>query len=288
MIIPSDYIHPEDEEALNNMRSIPGFQTLVKTFLKIGYEKLIYGTNMASMIKLSPVQLPEIYHRLPPICKKLGIEEPDFFLEMNPVPNAYTFGDTRIFVVVTSGLLEYLDDEEINSVLAHECGHIACRHVLYHTMADMMVNGLEGILGTIATPFKLPLLYWQRKSELSCDRAAALVTSVEAVLQTQVRLAGGPKSITGKINIEEWAKQADRYEEIRSGGLWNKTLQTIAIAAQSHPFAAVRVREILKWGKSEQYRTIKSGGSASSDRCPSCGTMIDKNWKFCRNCGHSL
>ena len=59
--------------------------------------------------------------------------------------------------------------------------------------------------------------------------------------------------------MEEWAKQADQYEAIRNDGLWNKTLQVAAIMNQNHPFSAVRVKEILKWGKSSQYSRSSFG-----------------------------
>ncbi|MDD2961577.1 MAG: M48 family metallopeptidase [Muribaculaceae bacterium] len=292
MIHAQDFIHPEDEAALRNMEAIPGFSVAVKAFLKMGFEKMYHGINMASTIRLSPTQLPKIYNRLPRICNQLGIKEPEFYLQMDPSPNAYTYGDSQIFIVVTSGLLEYLDDEEVDSVIAHECGHIACHHVLYHTMATMLLNGSMGLLGDILAPIKYALLYWQRKSELSCDRAAALITNVDAVLRTQVRLAGGPKCVTDDINIEEWATQAERYEDIRDGGLWNKTLQVLATMNNSHPFAAVRVREILLWSRSEQYRRIinnlNTKGESSKDRCPNCGNDIDSEWQFCRHCGTKL
>lgn len=290
MLHPVDFIHPEDEAALRNMEAIPGFSVAVKAFLKLGYEKMMHGINMASMIRLSPTQLPEIYNRLPPICAKLSIEEPEFYLQMNPAPNAYTFGDTKIFIVVTSGLLEYLDDDEINAVIAHECGHIACRHVLYHTMATLLVEGSMGLLGDILAPIKYALLYWSRKSELSCDRAAALVVSIESVLEMQVRLAGGPKSITGNINIEEWAAQADRYEDIRDGSMWNKTLQILVTMNNTHPFAAVRVREIIRWSSSEQYKLLIEGLKvrASGTTCHNCHHEIIDDWVFCKHCGTKL
>lgn len=290
MLHPKDFIHPEDEAALRNMEAIPGFSVAVKTFLKIGYEKMMHGTNMASMIRLSPAQLPDIYNRLPPICRKLNIKEPELYLQMDPAPNAYTFGDTQICVVITSGLLEYLDSNEINAVIAHECGHIACRHVLYHTMATLMLNGSMGLLGDILAPVKYALLYWQRKSELSCDRAAALAVSVESILKTQVRLAGGPKCITENVNIEEWARQADAYEEIRDGSMWDKTLQVLATMNNSHPFAAVRVREILRWSNSEQYKLLIEGLKVRElgHTCSGCQASIATNWIFCKHCGTKL
>lgn len=78
-------MHPEDAAALRQLENIPGFPALVKKVLSLGYEQMQYGTNMASNIRLSPTQLPEIYNHLPPICKKLGIDEPEFYLQMTPM-----------------------------------------------------------------------------------------------------------------------------------------------------------------------------------------------------------
>jgi len=290
---PSDFIHPEDAAALRQMENIPGFAALVKKVLAIGIENLQYGVNMASSIRLSEKQLPKIYKHLHPICQRLGIPEPEFYLQMNPVPNAWTSGDTRIFITVTSSLVEMMSDEELDAIIAHECGHILCRHVLYHTVAQWISSGLAnlGLLGTLATPVQFALCYWSRKSELSADRAASIVTSPEAVASTMARLSGGPKSLTSQIDLQEWASQADEYDKIQNAGLWNKTLQLAVIAGLDHPFSAVRVREILKWGSSPQYEMIKNGGTASAPSgrtCPRCGCIVDDDWRFCRNCGNQL
>lgn len=292
MIRPAEFIHPEDEAALRQLESIPGFPALVKKVMSLGLEQLQYGVNMASSIRLSPTQLPELYNHLPPICKKLGIDEPEFYLEMNPMPNAWTFGDTRIFITVTSGLVEMMDDEELDAIIAHECGHILCHHVLYHSIAQYILKGADnlGLLGKLAAPVQYAVLYWYRKSELSCDRCSAIITSPEVVGRVMARLSGGPKSLTASINMQEWAKQADRYEEIRTGGTWDKTLQFLATLELSHPFSAVRVREILKWGQSQQYinliRNIKDGPSCK--RCPHCCKPVSPEWAYCKHCGTKL
>ncbi len=290
---PSDFIHPEDAAALRQMESIPGFASLVKKVLAIGIENLQYGVNMASSIRLSERQLPHIYRHLPPICQRMGIPEPEFYLQMSPSPNAWTFGDSRIYITVTSSLVEMMSDEELDAIIAHECGHILCRHVLYHTVAQWISNGIAslGILGKLAIPAEFALLYWSRKSELSADRAASIITSPEVVASTMARLSGGPKSLTSQIDLREWAAQADEYDRIQNAGMWNKALQMSVIAGLSHPFSAVRVREILKWSESPQYQMIKNGNATiemPDDTCPQCGSAIDKDWKFCRNCGHQL
>jgi len=289
----ADFIHPEDAAALRQIESIPGFPALVKKFLSLGLEQLQYGINMATNIRLSETQLPQIYNHLPPICQIFGIEEPEFYLKMDPTPNAWTSGDTKIYIVVTSGLVEMMSDDELDAVLAHECGHILCRHVLYHTVASYILDGADrmGILGNLTIPIQYAMLYWMRKSELSCDRAAAIVTSPETVSSVMARLAGGPRHITENINLVEWAQQGEQYESIRTDGLWNKSLQIYAISSMSHPFSAVRVREILKWGVSDQYWNIKNNISQkllSGPICPRCGNPIEKSWKYCLHCGSKL
>ena len=289
MIKPAEFIHPEDAAALRQLESIPGFPALVKKVLALGFEQLRYGMNMATAIRLSPTQLPKLYGHLPPICEKLGIEEPEFYLQMDPVPNAWTFGDTKIFITITSGLVELLNDEELDAVIAHECGHILCRHVLYHSIAQYILSGADalGILGSLTVPLQLAILYWYRKSELSCDRCGSIITSPEVVARAMARLSGGPKSITNDLDMQEWAKQADKYDEIRNDGLWNKTLQLSAIIAQSHPFSAVRVREILRWGQSPQYNNLMQNikANTSGKKCHNCGKPVSEDWIYCKYCG---
>ncbi len=292
MITASDFIHPEDAAALRQLESIPGFPALVKKILSLGFEELQYGLNMATAIRLSPTQLPNLYNHLPPICKKLGIQEPELYLQMNPMPNAFTFGDTRIFITITSGLVEMMEGEELDAVIAHECGHIVCHHVLYHSIAQIIFSGAAslGILGHLAMPIQLALLYWSRKSELSCDRCGSVITSPEVITRVMARLSGGPRSITQEINFEEWARQADKYDEIKNENLWNKSLQIYAIAKEDHPFAAVRVREILKWGQSPQYQNLMENikWEAYSRKCPNCGLLVHDDWTYCKYCGTKL
>jgi len=145
-----------------------------------------------------------------------------------------------------------------------------------------------GLLGALTLPIKFALLYWKRKSELSCDRAGAIVTSPETVSRVMVRLAGGP-TITENVNIEEWAKQADIYDSICNDGMWNKALQIYAIMGIDHPFAAVRVREILKWGNSQEYINIRANFNGSTEGgCPTCHKPISESWAYCRHCGTKL
>lgn len=291
-----DFIHPEDQEARMHLEAIPGFQLLAKTLMKCYDEQVFHGMNMAQKIRLSGKQLPEIYKFIKLPVEKLGIAEPEFYLEMNPEPNAYTYGDTRVFVTVTSGLLEYLDEDETQAVIAHECGHIACRHTLYGTMARYLIDyGLSslGIAGKAMYPAILALLYWNRRSEFSADRAAATVMGSSApIVETMIRLAGGSQKITGHVDVELYAKQAEEFNDELDRSWWSKLLVNIQVMRMSHPFCAVRAREIRIWCNQDKFIRLCSGSSLMGDnnalQCSECKHSIEPHWKFCRNCGKKL
>ena len=282
----SDFIHPEDAAALEALKKIPVLPSVVKAFMDLGAEQLMKGLNMASKVRLSPTQLPELYNILPPICEILDIKEPEFYLEMNPIPNAYAFGETYTAITITSAIVDMMSEDELRAVIAHECGHIACHHMLYHTLAQILSNatGFLEALASLAAPVHYALMYWQRKSELSCDRVAAYITGPQTATSMLSRLAGGPIGITSKLNLVELAEQADLYDAFCKTGLWNKALQTYAVLDQDHPFTSVRVRELLKWTNTTQYKSL----ATSKQICPHCYQAIDDDWRFCQHCGKEL
>ena len=282
----TEFIHPEDAAALKALKAIPLLSKVLKKAMDIGAEQLQTGMNMATKIRLSPTQLPHLYNILPPICEQLEIREPEYFLEMSPLPNAYAFGDTQTAITITSALVEMMSEEELRAVVAHECGHIACHHMLYHTLAQMIANasGAFEALAALAIPVQVALFYWQRKSELSCDRAAACITGPDATASMLARLAGGPKSITSQLNMEELARQADQYDALCKDGMWNKALQTFAVCDKDHPFVAVRMREMLNWTATQDFQHLLE----SHHVCPNCGKEVDEHWHFCQNCGTPL
>ncbi len=252
--MPVDYnkfIHPQDRMALETLKKIPLFDTVLKGYMKLFDENTMRGINMASKIRLGPDQLPEIYSLMPEICNTLGIPEPEFYLEMNPIPNAYTFGDTTPFVVVNSGLLDMLPRDELKAVIAHECGHILCRHVLYHSLAITFLKAGRDFLGlgaAVIMPVYWALMYWSRRSEFSADRVAAYVMNdSDCVVRTMMRLSGGGQHITNAVNMDAYMRQVEGYATLMDESKFNKLLQAWAIKEAEHPFPGIRSVEIRKW-----------------------------------------
>ena len=289
-----DFIHPEDSAALEKLKAVPGFDTATKWVMELGVEQFCKCMYMANHIRLSPKQMPKLYNLLPPICEQFGIDEPEFYLQMYPTPNAYTVGDKKTFVVVTSGLLDVLEDEkELQSALAHECGHILCRHVFYTTMVQMMLNlgGNVPFVNKLQVPLQIAYNYWCRQSELSADRAsAAFMGGSEIPMRAILRLAGGPAKYTCGLNLSEYEKQMVECEEIQKDSKWQKILRSYAVMSEDHPFTVTRIRELKNWGDNKSFKKLSNAMrlGALGMACQKCGKAIEPNQKFCRYCGAKI
>ena len=108
-------------------------------------------------------------------------------------------------------------------------------------------------------------------------------------------VSNGKENDSRRFTTKQYKEQgytvtADKYDAIKNDGLWNKTLQLSVTLGQSHPFSAVRVREILKWGKSPQYKNLmeRLDINSSSKTCDKCKSAVSSEWGFCKYCGNKL
>ncbi len=269
------YTHPSDRAALGALKAIPGFTQILRGFMNVWNEPQARILNMSSRVRLGENQLPEIHRMLPPICEKLGIDVPDLYLEMNVVPNAYTSGDNKPFIVLTSGLLDTLPQHLVSTVIAHECGHIACHHVLYLTMGRTILNGAAGALGLfrfgglLTIPLQVAFYYWMRCSEFSADRAAVLVDGHAGRMQEVcMRLAGLDNSIQGEHSMAAFLEQAREYRQMVNDSRWNKTLEFALLSGASHPLMAVRALECGEWAVSDRFRDLLTGKLPAPEALP--------------------
>ncbi len=263
------YTHEADRTALKALKAIPGFSALLKGFMSVWNERQQKILNMSSRIRLGENQMRKYYDMLPPICAKLGIPVPELYLEMNVAPNAYTSGDTEPFIVITSGLLRTMPEELIPTVLAHECGHIACRHVLYLTMGRIVLTGAGSILaaklplGSLLTiPLQQAFYYWMRCSEFSADRAAVLCDGTDRKMQEVcMRFAGWDREIDAETSLDAFLDQAAGYREMIQESKWNKALEFMILSHASHPLTAVRATECREWFRSVAYEAARFGAA---------------------------
>jgi len=134
-----DYVHPADSKALAALRAIPGIDSALRKLLSVTGESAIRVTFMASAVKVTPKQCPDLHAKLQIACTTLGVEMPELFIQQNPMVNAFTGGVDKPIIVLHSSLIERLNDEEVLAVIAHEVGHIHAEHVLYLTAAQLLL-----------------------------------------------------------------------------------------------------------------------------------------------------
>lgn len=261
-----EYIHPADSKALAALRAIPGIDSALKKLLAVTGESAIRVAFMASAVKVTPKQCPDLHAKLQVACTTLGVDMPDLYIQQNPIVNAFTGGVEKPIIVLHSALIERLNDEEKLAVIAHEVGHIHAEHVLYLTAARLMealanlsvarlIPGSEIIKFIVAAGISSALLAWSRRAELSCDRAALLVVQDPHVIgRTMMKLSGGTFASTMEYDLflEQAAEFQKNYDEKVLDRFWADIIN----AGLSHPFPVWRVAEILRWVDSGQYAEL--------------------------------
>lgn len=260
-----EYVHPADSKALAALRAVPGVDTALRKLIQVTGESAVRVMFLASSVKVTPKQFPDLHAKLQIACTTLGVDMPDLFVQQNPIVNAFTTGVDKHIIVLHSGLLERLNDEETLAVIAHEVGHIHAEHVLYLTAARlieaitkgtlMVVPGSEIIKFLISAGISSALLAWARRAELSCDRAALLVTQDPHVIgRTMMQLAGG--TAASKIDYDQFLEQGREFKKNYDDKFLDKFWADIINAGQTHPFPIWRVSEILDWVDSGEYAEL--------------------------------
>ncbi len=294
--------HPADRAALEALRRTPGLDRLLKWLSDIGAERLLRVAFTGDAIRISPRQCSRLYNDLREACAILDVKEPELYLSQDPFPNAFAFGMQRHTIVMTTSLVDLLNDTERLEVVGHELGHIKAEHMLYRTMAIGLATVLKEMASGLALPGAIltgalgyALYAWFRKSELTADRAGLLtVQDVDICLSGHLKLTGGAQRLVDDLNTEEFTKQADLFEDMDEDflSLYYKFMMT---RWQTHPFPALRAREIKEWSESEQYQRLLRGdyprteSDAGRRVCATCNTVITNvTFRFCPECGEPL
>jgi heat shock protein HtpX len=86
---------------------------------------------------VSREELPRVYQIVERLCAKTGLPMPKIFVIPTGSPNAFATGRNpeHASVAVTAGILDLLNDDELEGVLAHELGHVRNRDILISSIA---------------------------------------------------------------------------------------------------------------------------------------------------------
>lgn len=272
--------HPADRSALVALRKLSGFDEILKKLAGLVSERSVRLMFLATAVRTSERQFPELHAMVRDAADILDLEKiPDLYVTQDPAVNAMCIGLDTPIIVLTTGLVELLDEEELRAVIGHEVGHAMSGHAVYRTMLLALTNIATRIawipLGTLAiTALITALKEWFRKAELSCDRAGLLAgQDLQASMRGLMKLAGGHH--LGEMNVDAFLEQAEEYD--KAGDLRDGVIKLLQVLPQTHPFAVVRVAKLKKWAESEAYSSILAG--AYPRRSDDPDTSVGEQWK---------
>jgi Zn-dependent protease with chaperone function len=282
-ISPRAYQHPADRAATAALAKVPYLDQVVRKLISLGYERALRAASLGAAVRLGQDQLPEIWALHRQVFNTLDMDEaPDLYLTQFPLANAYAIGTDRPIVLLNSELVRILDVEGRRVVLAHEAAHIQSDHVLYRTALLILLQIGSGarlpvLAGLPLLAIRMALLEWSRAAELSCDRAAALVTrDPQAVCQALMVLAAGEAA--ENLNLDAFIAQGMDYEVTGSGlERLTKLMQDLNV---THPMPVRRVRMLLDWVREGDYDRMVRGDYLRRGEEPSAREEADAAGAF--------
>jgi heat shock protein HtpX len=114
----------------------------------MNFVSYFYSDKIAlAMYRAQPVtreQLPRAFAAVERLTQKIGIPMPKMYVIPTESPNAFATGRNpqHASVAVTHGILELLNDEELEGVLAHELGHVNNRDILISSVAATIAGAI--------------------------------------------------------------------------------------------------------------------------------------------------
>lgn len=260
-INPRAWEHPADRAALSALKQLPQLDNLVRALVGNTTEKSFRLISLASAVRVSERQFPLVNRLVQDACYVLDWrEKPEIFVSQSPLLNAGCIGVDKPFITLNSVLLEMLSEQELLAVISHELAHIMSGHVLYKTLLFMLMNVSQIALSIPITGLALQAIVaalkeWDRKSELSADRASLLVLQEDIpVYGLLMKVAGGHHE---GMNLEEFFVQAQEYEE--GGTVLDSVHKLLNLLGQTHPFAVLRLKELKSWVDLGAYAKILGG-----------------------------
>jgi heat shock protein HtpX len=245
-------------------------------------DKIALNTARARLV--TPQQAPQLHGIIDRICALADMPKPRVAISPVSMPNAFATGrSSKVAVVcVTEGLLQRLDDKELEGVLAHEMSHVAHKDVAVMTIASflgivaallvrfafyselfggggrgrsnnsnqnalpiMLIVMLVGVV-VYAVSFLLIRLL-SRYRELSADRSGALLTGQPSALASAlVKVTGDIARIPMKDLRKAEPLNAFYFTPALSGRTGQKSLSNIF---STHPSLEKRLAQLDKISK---------------------------------------
>lgn len=252
-----DYAFSGDIRVLRQLQRATPVRVVAESAVRF-WKTMEKNELLGKAVKVTRRQFPELYETILECAETLDVAPPTVYVSQNPVLNAGTYGtDTEAFVVLNSALVDKFDGEELKFVLGHECGHLQNNHVVYHTAAQFLTQGVASFVRWAVAPAKVALSAWSRRGEITCDRAGLLCCRDEKVACNAImKLAVGADTTGGEghgksrllddVDLDEYMNQ---LEDLQSG------LGRVKEYLEEHPYLPKRVEALRLFAESSYYRS---------------------------------
>jgi Zn-dependent protease with chaperone function len=262
-ISPSAWEHPADGAALAAFSSIPLAGELLRRAIGSTTERSLRLAALANYARANESQFASLFAILKDAAERLDLSPlPELYVRLDPAPDARCLGVEKPFILLSSGALELWDEEELACVIAHEVGHVLSGHAVYKTLLALLLRASSLVAGSIPlggaalAAAAAALREWDRKSELSADRASLLVVQdAPVVFRALMKSAAGPR--IARMDINEFFRQARDYET--GGGALDSLYKLVDVMGESHPFPISRMTALQEWEKGGAYEAILRG-----------------------------
>ncbi|MHC9088617.1 M48 family metallopeptidase [Tenacibaculum sp. IMCC1] len=202
---------------------------------------------LKSSLRLTKMLAP-VLHEIGDHCKEVLKLKADieFFVYQEDKFNAscYPPDEDKLYIILTSGILERFTKDELAFVIGHEIGHVLFEHFNYPVkhILDEGANDLAPI-------HAMKLYAWNRNAEISADRAGLLCCkSFEAAARTFFKLSSGVTSDSLDFKLTEYINQFSDLEEVL-----NDDTHDPSDWYSSHPFSPLRIKALELFNKSKTY-----------------------------------
>ena len=286
-IDPESYQHPLDRESLLRVRAIQWVERLSRSLVAEDLEQDFLLLQLSDNVEMSAQSFPEVHRALDRACAVLGAtKRPRVFLDSRPEPHSLSLGVEQPLLVLSSGLLELLVEDELHAAVAHELGHVVHGHSYYQMLVENF-TGIEQFAGAIpgltfaSFAVKIPLFDWYRKADLTADRAAYLVCrDAGPVIRMIGKMAGGTREVANRVSAEDLSKQASELQSMtvgmKAGGLRSKATYLLSNLVmqgmlRSQPWPSLRVLEMENFKKSERAAALLRGEALEPERSADAG-----------------
>ncbi|WP_166385611.1 M48 family metallopeptidase [Polaribacter sp. 11A2H] len=210
---------------------------------------------LKSSLRLTKTLAPML-HEIGEHCKKTLKLKADieFFVYQGDTFNAscYPPDDNKLYIILSSGILERFSKEELTFVVGHEIGHVLFEHFDYpvRQILDTGENDLAPI-------HAMKLYAWNRNAEISADRAGLLCCqNFEAVGRTFFKLSSGVTTDSLDFQLNAYIEQFVDLEEVL-----NDSNLDPSDWYSTHPFSPLRIKALELFNKSETYAAFNTSVS---------------------------